>query len=144
MFNYKITKIYRMENKEKDMIKNFKQFLLESEEADPQEQKEETKEISIGETEDGQKVKAVLKLWNTIKLSTEEFSKLQNMRITQYERDMLTHMKGAKEYKISKDDKGKCTIFHYNQTTHRLMPVGVFMLPKKEKEDGKERSDENN
>ena len=129
------------------MIKNFKQFLLESEEAqstEETEKKEETKEISIGKTANGEKVNAVLKLWNTLKLSPEEFTKLQNMRITQYERDMLTHMKGAKEYKISKDKEGKCTIFHYNQTTHKLMPVGVFMLPSKtQSENGEERSTEN-
>lgn len=109
------------------MIKTFKEFLLEAEESQDE---PATKEVTIGETSDGQKVKSVLKVGNTLEISPEEFTKLQNMRVTQYERDMLTHERGSKEYKISKDSEGKCTIFHYHKTLHKLMPIGVFMLPK--------------
>jgi ABC-type uncharacterized transport system YnjBCD substrate-binding protein len=122
------------------MLKNFKEFLLEQEEEhnsdreDDSSKKEETpktKEIGIGKTADGTKVMAQMKLENTLKFSSEEFTKLQNMRVTQYDRDMLTHMRGEKEYKVSKDKHGKCTIWHLNQTLHKLMPVGAFQLPQK-------------
>lgn len=110
------------------MLKSFQEFLLEQEEA-PKEEAPRTKEITIGETADGQKIRATMKLENTVELSGEEITKLRNMRVTQYQRDMLTHMRGEKEYKISKDKEGKFTIWHHNQTLHKLMPVGAFKLP---------------
>jgi len=114
------------------MLKNFKEFLLEQEEdKSKKEETPETKEIGIGKTADGTKIMAQMKLENTLKFSSEEFTKIQNMRVTQYERDMLTHMRGDKEYKVSKDKSGKCTIWHLNQTLHKLMPVGAFQLPQK-------------
>jgi len=115
------------------MLKNFREFLLEQEENETSSDNEspKTKNIGIGETADGQKVMATMKLENTLKFSPEEFTKISNMRVTQYERDMLTHMRGEKEYKVSKDKDGKCTIWHLNQTLHKLMPVGAFYLPKK-------------
>lgn len=120
----------------KAMIKDFAQFILENEDSEenkPESKPEpETKELVLGKTSDGRKVKAVMKLGNTINLSSEEFSKLMNMKTSQYERDMLTHMRGAKEYKISKGKDKKYTIFHNNQTTHELEPVGVFYIHKKD------------
>ena len=117
------------------MIKDFAQFILESEDGEenkPESTPEpETKELVIGKTSDGRRVKAVMKLGNTVELSPEEFGKLMNMKVSQYERDMLTHMRGAKEYKVSKGKDMKYTIFHNNQTTHELEPVGVFYIHKK-------------
>lgn len=110
------------------MIKSFQEFLLEQEET-AKEEAPRTKEIVIGETSDGQKIRATMKLENTIELTPEEIVKLKNMKVTQYERDMLTHMRGEKEYKISKDAEGKFTVWHHNQTLHKLMPVGAFKLP---------------
>jgi len=115
------------------MIKKFNEFLLEEEEKQESQSEPETKEVSIGETADGRKVKAVLKLGNTLDLTPEDFTKLINMRVTQYQRDMLTHERGAKIYKISKDKNHKYTIFHLHQTLHKLEPVGVFYIHKRDK-----------
>ena len=87
------------------MLKRFEQFILEQEDnQDNQEnqdnqtsqetEKPRTKDIGIGETADGQKVMATMKLENTLKFSPEEFTKIGNMRVTQYERDMLVHTRG--------------------------------------------------
>jgi hypothetical protein len=114
------------------MVKSFEEFLLEAEEKEENTSAEpETKEITIGETNDGRKVRALLKLGNTLELTGDDFRKLMNMRVSQSERDMLTHMRGAKEYKISKGKDKKYTIFHNNQTLHKLEAVGVFYIHKK-------------
>ena len=117
------------------MLKSFQEFILEQEEVQkeetPKEESPKTKDIVIGKTPDGQKIRATMKLENTIELSEEEIVKLRNMKVTQYQRDMLTHMRGEKEYKISKGKDGKFTVWHHNQTLHKLLPVGAFVLPEK-------------
>ena len=122
-------------------VKSFYEFLNEEEKPAPdtkndQEQGEEssdpkTKDQRIGYTADGDEVMSKMKVGHTIELSPEDFTKIENMRVTQYERDMYDHERGGKDYKISKDADGKCTIFHYNKTIHELTPVGVFMLESK-------------
>lgn len=111
------------------MIKNFQEFLLEHEETSSPEP--DTKELVIGKTAAGTRIKATMKKGNTLKFSPHEFSKMINMKVSSKEVDMLTHMRGKKEYKVSKDKFHKYTIFHNNQTTHELEPVGVFVIPKK-------------
>jgi len=105
------------------MIKNFYEFIFE--------QESETKELTLGQTHAGTKVKATMKLGNTIELESDDFKKLINMRVSHKEEDMFNHIRGAKEYKISKNKHHKYTIFHNNQTLHKLEPVGVFIIPKK-------------
>jgi hypothetical protein len=89
-----------------------------------------TKDVTIGTLESGDKVKGKMKVGHAVQLSSQDLSKIQNMRVTQYERDMYSFTNDAsKEYKVSKDKEGKCTIFHNNQTLHKLVAVGVFMIP---------------
>jgi hypothetical protein len=111
----------------------------------PEEKPEEpkTKDMKLGTTEDGTEVMCKMKVGHTIVLSAEEFSKLQNMRVSRNKEDMLGHYRGGKDYKISKDKDGKFSIFHYNKTIHELTPVGVFTLPEKRDtalEEGEDRA----
>lgn len=138
-------------------VKSFTEFLNEEEKAAPEaelENTEKTEEKPVVKTEekpeekpevepktkdqrlgymaDGKEIMSKMKVGHTIELTPDDFTRLQNMRVTQYERDMYDHERGGKDYKIKKDAEGKCTIFHYNKTIHELTPVGVFMLPKAE------------
>lgn len=135
-------------------VKSFTEFLNEEETAAPEteletkpetkpeseektEEKPEpaepkTKDQRLGYTADGKEVMSKMKVGHTIELTPDDFTRIGNMRVTQYERDMYDHERGGKDYKIKKDTEGKCTIFHYNKTIHELTPVGVFMLPKTE------------
>jgi hypothetical protein len=91
------------------------------------------KDQRLGYTAAGTEIMAKMKVGHTIELTPNDFSKMMNMRVTQYERDMYPHERGGKDYKIEKDADNKCTIFHYNKTLHELTPVGVFELPKLKK-----------
>lgn len=106
---------------------------LPQDEHAPEKREEEpkTKDMKLGTMSDGTEVMSKMKVGHTIVLSAEEFSKLQNMRVSRNEDDMLGHYRGGKDYKIGKDASGKFSIFHYNKTIHELTPVGVFTLPEK-------------
>lgn len=107
------------------------------------EEEPKTKDMKLGELADGTEVMSKMKVGHTIVLSAEEFSKLQNMRVSSKEEDMLGHYRGGKDYKISKTKEGTFEIFHYNKTLHDLTPVGVFTLPEKRDtglEEGEDRA----
>jgi hypothetical protein len=99
-----------------------------------------TKDMKLGELKDGTEVMCKMKVGHTIVLDADEFRKLRNMKVSQYERDMLAHYRGGRDYRISKEKDGTYTIFHYNKTIHELTPVGVFSLPEKREMSLKESS----
>jgi|694.fasta_scaffold51005_7 hypothetical protein len=112
-------------------LKSFQEFLNEEEKAAPEAAETadpKTKDQRLGYKSDGAEVMSKMKVGHTIELTPEDFKKIENMRVTQYERDMYNHERGGKDYKISKDAEGKCTIFHYNKTIHELTPIGVFKI----------------
>ena len=111
------------------VIKNYVQFLTEKEEV--HEKEPGTKELVLGRTKSGRKITGKFKLGHTIALSPEDFSHLWLMKVTHKEEDMYDFARGGRDYRISKDEDGKCTVFHYNKTLHELLPVGVFKFKKK-------------
>lgn len=107
------------------MFYTFDEFLFEQ----MQQSQPASKTILLGKMGDGTEVHVALKVGHTIKMTAEEFAKLQNMRISQNNKDMLGHRRGGKDYYISKKSDTDYTIFHFNKTVHKLTPVGVFKLP---------------
>jgi len=109
---------------------DFQEFLFEEEAVAKPVPK--TKHMLLGKMADGKKVMCSMKVGHTIKMSAEEFVRLQNMRVSMNNKKMmLGHKRGGKEYLIAKKAANKFTIFHYNKTLHEFTAVGVFQLPQK-------------